>query len=173
LGIPASLVAHALAFGYEHQVGGDLHRPIVSIAIAMVAAFAVLFSWGAWCGRSAATGTILASRLAAAMPGLVSICTTASIALALCESVEPAHAAANPLLLAVALVAASWLSRSLACAALRGIAEVVLRIARTPYAPRRPQYRTRFVPLPVIRNEQRAVRRFARPPPMSCLYSLT
>jgi hypothetical protein len=171
LGIPASLVGHALAFGCEHQVGGDFHRPILSIAIAIVAAFTALFSWAAWCGRSTASGSVLAARLATSLPSLASICIVASVAFAVCESVEPAHAAANPLLVAVALVTGSWVTRSLGRVAVRAIAEVVLSVARPAYTPRCPHYATRFVPLPIIRNEQLAVRRFARPPPIDASFS--
>ncbi|HEY1882243.1 MAG TPA: hypothetical protein VGG51_04290 [Candidatus Cybelea sp.] len=169
LGVPASLIAHGLLFGADHELGGPFHGAIVSLALAVTSSFVAFFAALAWRGGRAADGSVLATRLQACLPGSGTIFVSAALFFSLCESLEAAHAARGiPVTLAV-LALASWVIGKLACAVVRAIADAVIAIAQVESASRAPQFCVRDAQEPLPRRTPATRRHLARPPPTVAL----
>jgi hypothetical protein len=162
LGLPAALLAHGLVFGGEHAVGGALQSAALSAGVLVLLVAAALHS------RTAAQGTIMASRLRSRRPGAVPLFVFSAVWFALLEACESPHH------LPIAVIAAAL---CLACMAVRGVlgplgraialasiaiaGAVAIRPARScPIVPRRHPS-----PQPV-RALAHAARIFSRPPPL-------
>ena len=167
LGLLASLAAHAALYGNEHEMGGAFAGEFLSLAVAAMACLALAFGALAWIGASTVTdGSILGTRLAARLPGLVPVLASAVLFFTLGERIEPQHESAMLPFIAVVLAAASWLVLALARGAVKALAGAIVAVVRSPFAPREPF--SAFVAVPVVRtiNAPLLRRRFARPPPV-------
>jgi hypothetical protein len=167
LGLLASLVAHAALFGGDHTMGGAYHALLLQVALAGGLSLLIFFGSVAWSARDPADGSILAARLRERLPSLSAVLAAAAAWYGLAESLEPAHAAASPILLVVALGLAAWLVRRAARSIAEAFAAAVLAILRTSFSPRTPAWnrrRKRSFVLQIVRPE---CRRFARPPPIA------
>jgi hypothetical protein len=168
LGLLASLIAHTALFGGEHQLGGAYQAAIFTMVSSAVGGLLVGFAALAWLGaRHTADGSILASRLGQRLPGLAPLLATTALCFALCERLEPEHAARGLLPLVVALAVAAWLVRALAQVAIEALARAVIAIDRTPFAPRIPIRVHLAVPVVIVKPAPQLRRRFARPPPIA------
>jgi hypothetical protein len=166
LGLLASLVAHAAAFGDSHAAGGAFHEPLVAAAQATAVGLFVGFAALAWIGAGRhADGSVLASRLEARLPGPVALAAASTVWLALAEMLEGPHAGAPPLTLALSLAAAAALVYALAVGVVRFLAGVAVAIRRTTFSPRAPRRHRGAHAVIVATPSGHAGRRFARPPP--------
>jgi hypothetical protein len=168
LGLLASLIAHTALFGGEHQMGGAYHAAIFTLASSAVGGLLVGFAALAWLGaRHTADGSILAARLGHHLPGIAPLLAATTLCFALCERLEPEHAARGLLPLVVALAVAAWLTRALAQVAIAALAGAIIAIDRSPFAPRTPVWVRLAVPVVAVKPAPRLRRRFARPPPIA------
>ena len=167
LGLLASLVAHTASYGNNHEAGGTYHSALILLALGGAGALAVGVAALAWFGvRRHADGSILACALRPLVPPVAALAVSASLWFAAIESLEPDHAwHASFILVAFFLIAASLLINMASRALVRAIAEIVVAIARAPFARRPVCYRRRFTHRSSARRTDFVYRRFARPPP--------
>ncbi|MEO6913995.1 MAG: hypothetical protein ABI182_08265 [Candidatus Baltobacteraceae bacterium] len=166
LGLPVALLAHVLAFGGDHSLGGAYHQALAVGAVLAAAALAMLLV-GLACSsaRATQTGSVLAARVATLLPGDLPLAAGATGWFIFIESLEPHHRAL-PVLAAVALVAAAMLVGTIARALTRMLAEITIAILDLDFSPRIPAYalciaeRTPRALNPAIRR-----RLYSRPPP--------
>lgn len=166
LGLPAAVLAHALAFGGGHAIGGNLHALVLDlVAVCCAAAGGALFAVSCLSAGATPQGTLAAMRLRASLPSAPWLFAGACVWFAAIEFGEAHHSIAL-VQTAISLAAASWLIRSVFRAIARVLACVVwaaASVARSqtapwvafffaPAAPRRPALTHRF-------------RLFSRPPP--------
>jgi hypothetical protein len=166
LGLLASLVAHAAAFGDGHAVGGAFHDPLVAAALAAAVGLFAGFAAMAWIGAGRhADGSVLASRLEARLPRPVGLAAASAVWLATAEMLEGAHLGAPPLTLALSLAAAAALVYACAAGIVRLLAGIAVAVRRTTFAPRAPRRLRRAYAVVHATPAGRTGRRFARPPP--------
>lgn len=166
LGLLASLVAHAAAYGGDHAAGGNYHALLLEIAAAGAVGLISAGLFLGWSGaRAALDGSVLAARLSARLPGFVPLLVATVLCYVTIERLEPHHADGSILVAAVCLLAAAWIVAAFCrwfCAA---IAATLLLVAGVPFNERT---LTWFVARTETPNRRRIVcahRRFARPPP--------
>jgi uncharacterized membrane-anchored protein len=167
LGLVAALAGHAALFHGDHAIGGAYH--LLLLQGAAVAGFSFAGALGAllWSGaRFAADGSVLASRIAARLPGLAMTVLSSALWFSLGEQIEPHHAATPLGLTIIALVCAAALVVGVARAAVRWIAHVAFSIARASGRPELAEGRLRLRPTPRFTQNDGTGRRFARPPPI-------
>ncbi len=169
LGIPVAILAHTVLFQDGHQLGGPLQGVFLGAAVAASVGVVVLFAALALVSAktAATTGSLLAARLSAWLPGAWLLAATALgwyIAIECSET--DGHAPAPFFAMAIALVACALAIRWAAQFVLGAIASVTLAAHVRPFAgrprafaPRRPE------PILAAAGRVAAYRRFARPPP--------
>jgi hypothetical protein len=168
LGLLASLFAHSVLYGGEHAMGGGYHALLLQAAAAGALSLLVFFGSLAWSGvRGAADGSILAARLAERLPALGLLLPATAVWFGAAEGVEPNHASAAPIAVALALMAATWLVHFLARGFVAALARAIITVSRDAFAPRTPSWSRRPRPCPAPRRFLWASRRFARPPPIA------
>ncbi len=141
LGLLASLLAHTLSYGNNHAEAGAYHAILASLAIAAGLGFGVAITLLAASGsHGASDGSILARRLSVLIARTPAILGTAMAWFVVIESVEPAHGSASPIVLAIALIAASALMRILARCVTRTIADLAIAIDAPHFAGRASSY---------------------------------
>ena len=166
LGLLASLVAHAAAFGDGHAVGGAFHESLATAALAAGVGLFVGFGALAWIGAGRhAEGSVLASRLEARLPRPVGLTAASTVWLSVGEMLEGPHLGAPALTLALSVAAAAALVYVLAVGIVRLLAGIAIAIRATTFAPRVPFRTRRAYVLIVAAPSGHAGRRFARPPP--------
>ncbi|MDQ2681201.1 MAG: hypothetical protein M3Y21_09335 [Candidatus Eremiobacteraeota bacterium] len=166
LGLPVALLAHVAAFGTEHSLGGAYHQAL-SVTAALISIGVVLALMAMACSSAQATqtGSVLAARLFALLPGTAPLSAAAVGWFCLIESVEPQHRPA-PLLTGAALVLAALLIGMIARGLTTLLAEITISILSLDFSPRVPVFATQ----PIGRAPHAlspAVRRrlYSRPPP--------
>lgn len=170
LGLLAAFAAHAVAYGTGHAMGGAFHGVLLWAACACALASAIAAGSLAWIGGARTLdGSVLASALRRRLPGLPLLLASAATWFALGEAIEPHHDAASPALLALALLLAAFLILVLARAALGLLATIAIAARSRSFAPRAPSWAVRCAPIPRVARLLRAVRRYARPPPIAVL----
>lgn len=167
LGVPATLVAHALSFGADHEVGGRFNGAVFSIAIVALAGFVLGCVAVAWRGRTVADGSILACRLRGRLPATSSIFLSAAVLFAGCELLEPAHGFGNVLVIAGLLVACSWCVRATARVIASVIALATVAIESTRFDLRPVMWRAFYVGPVLLAISVPARFPFVRPPPVN------
>jgi hypothetical protein len=168
LGLLASLIAHGSLYGGSHSMGGDYHDLLLDLALAAGAALLIFFGGLAWNGALAATsGSVLAARLSARLPGFGSLATAAAAWYAAAEFVEPHHAATSWLAAMLCLAIASWLVLWLSRCALAILAGAILAFFGAAFAPRTTARFVRPTPIRFARSIAWVRRLFARPPPIA------
>jgi hypothetical protein len=168
LGLLASLVAHTALYGGEHAMGGAYSELLLELALAGglgLAGAAAALAWSA--ARRTADGSILAADLAARLPSALSTGLSAIGWFIAGEGAEAPHRGPGWLLVTLALAGAAWLVVRLAHALVRAIADAIVAVVRSSFAPRRPRRRLARHPAPVILASPLLRRRFARPPPIA------
>ncbi len=169
LGLLASLVAHAAAFGDGHSQAGAYHNVFLGLAafgLTALAAGVFACALRSGCCRD---GSVLAARLAGFIPGKRLLVLSSVGWFALGESLERAHAPAPLLLLAALIAAAVLVIRALAIVLLRAIAAIAIAILRVPFAPRLP-VRAHRLRRPAPRRRAAILRRpVTRPPPTTVI----
>ncbi|MBV8147774.1 MAG: hypothetical protein JO092_01640 [Candidatus Eremiobacteraeota bacterium] len=167
LGLVAALVGHAALFGGEHAIGGAYHSLLLQVAAAAGFGFGGALGALLWSGaRFAADGSVLATRIAAHLPGLPGVAVSTALWFSLGERLEPHHAGTPLAFALVALLGAAALILGIARALVRWIAHIAFAISRakTCGAVVRARADTNG---PVFRAQRDATgRRFARPPPI-------
>jgi hypothetical protein len=150
-------------------MGGDYHAALIQLALAGAVSLASFYGLLAWDGaRAAVNGSVLATRLAARLPGFGPLFASATIWYAAAELVEGHHADSSWIAVPLALAAVSWLLQLLSRFALTVLAGAIVAVFGSPFAPRTPSW-TRFTLFArPVRRILWARRRFARPPPIGC-----
>jgi hypothetical protein len=170
LGLLGSMLAHTAVYGGDHILAGGYHQ--LAIELCLLAGAGLVLGWAglAWSslGR-VADGSVLAARLGERLPPLFLVVASSGFWFALCELIEPHHAAVAPVAVAVCLLLAAWILQQLARTMLGALARIVIAIARSAFAPRTPTWAPRPMARPVLRRLLCARRRFARPPPIAAL----
>jgi len=166
LGLPVALLAHVAIYGNEHLVGGSAHALLTEggwmlAALTGIAALAAcLLS-----SRSAQSGSVLAARFAAYVPGWLPL---APCALGWFLGIERCESAAfgfDPVTL-VWLAAFAFLAVRGARAAARAVAALAVAWF-APARAARSGIGLRFAyAAPVVAGRGHIRRRFARPPPL-------
>ena len=170
LGLLASLFAHAALFGNDHAMGGAYSQTLAQTAIAGCAGLLAFLAALAWLGaKHAADGSVLVRRMATALPSLPAVVAAAGGWFVLGERIEPDHGAAPILLTVLALAAAAWVVRRLVEAVAGLLADAVIAVNSSLFAPRAPYWSRRAAPVPLLRRSPLLRRRFARPPPIASL----
>lgn len=170
LGLVAAITAHAVLFGGEHAMGGAYSGVFLQFAVAATAGLSVCLGV-VLCSsaRFAADGSILAARLAPALPGFPTLALATAGWFALGEHIEPAHAGVAAIAALSVLLLAAWVVLKIAGAVLRLLASVVFKVARlltSCAAPVKVSLRvTRTLP-PAQRDREWWCARFLRPPPV-------
>jgi hypothetical protein len=148
-------------------MGGPYHAILLQLALAGALSLGFFLGSLALHGaRAAADGSVLASRLTARLPGFGAIAVAATAWYAAAEFLEPHHAAAPWLGVALFLAAASWLIGLAARAMLALLAGAILAIFGSVFAPRRPSWSIRRASTPRARSRVCTRRHVARPPPI-------
>lgn len=123
-----------LSFGSGHTLGGDAHRAVLDASLAAICAtMAALFFGGIFLAAGTRNGSILASRLAATIPGARSIFGMAALWLAAIEGLERGHG------LSLAAMTVSLILITMAVAGLlhlgvRALAQLVVSIFAQAFA---------------------------------------
>jgi hypothetical protein len=165
IGLPTAVLAHALTYGQGHVLGGSHHENVLQLTLALGAvAAAAAAALTLASARTAQNGSILASRIAAYLPGWAGLAISAAAWFGLIESLESEHQV-PALLILVAIAATAWLVRSLTRAALGALAQIAFAIFAVPIAPRSVFTATQTVAPILVRSRIVGRRRFARPPP--------
>lgn len=167
LGLPVALLAHVATYGNEHLIGGSVHALVMEAGL-VLAALAGIVAIGTCLlsSRSAESGSVLAARLSAYLPGWLPLAVCALgwfLGIERCESASFAFAPLTLLWLAVFAV----LTARGAGAAARAIATLAVAWF-APARSARPGIRNlRFAyAAPPIVSRGYVRRRFARPPPL-------
>jgi len=170
LGLLASLIVHAVIYGQGHAMGGAYNEVLRPMALAAVGGFAVVIGALAWLAAGRCSdGSVLATRLGAAVPSLGLLSVSAYGWFALAEVVEGNHPV-TPFIAAPAIsIVVAWLLLFILRAALRLLAAIVVAIFANAFASRTPVWSMRFAPTPVVSTSLHRARRFARPPPSSLI----
>lgn len=167
LGLVAALIGHAVVYGNGHAMGGDYHELLLKLALAgslaLLGALAALATAGA---RFVADGSILARRVAQVLPNFPALLAATAAWYSLGEAIEPQHAAASILLVALALALAAALLLVGARTLVDSLSAAVVAVVRLRFAGRRPTItlRRRRAPL-AIPAPPSLRRRLVRPPP--------
>lgn len=167
LGLPVALLAHLATYGNEHLIGGSAHGLLIEVGYLLAALAGIgLLAASLLSSRSAGSGSMMAARLAAYLPGGLSLglCALAwFLGIERCES--PAFGI-DPLTL-VWIAAFAFVAYRGARAAARAVASLVVawsapaRAARDGIGSRRFAYAA-----PAVASRGHVRRRFARPPPL-------
>ncbi len=165
LGLLAALGAHTALYGGSHEMGGAFHGELVTVALAALGGLLVAFGALAWTGsRHTADGSVLAARLTGRLPGLGPVLVATALCFAAGERLEPEHAAAAFWPLVAAIVASAALLLLLARAAIKTLAQAVVRHNARPTRPAAVWLRRR----PVLPSGcALAAPAFRRPPPQT------
>ncbi|HUA07927.1 MAG TPA: hypothetical protein VMA98_01550 [Candidatus Acidoferrales bacterium] len=173
LGLLAALLAHTAGYGDSHEAGGPYHQAIVLLALCGAGGFVAALGALTWSGaRRCADGSILAAAMRPLIPSMPAIVASAALWFTAIEHMEPAHADAPSLLIALCIVAAGAFISIVARRLLHAVAAIVLAIAVRPFARRAPQYRRRFEQLSSVRRIEFVYRRSGRAPPIVTLLPL-
>lgn len=150
-------------------MGGAFHALLLQAALGGTVSLLAFFGSLAWTSAGqTADGSILATRLAQRLPGIVSLIVGASFWYALAEQIEPQHASSPPrAIVLLCLAAVSWLVLRLAHTIVRMLADVVIGASRCLWATRTPRWIRHAPPAPIARRLLCRRRRFARPPPIA------
>lgn len=167
LGLPVALLAHVAIYGNEHLIGGSAHALVVEVGLALAALGGVVAI--ATCllsSHSAESGSVLAARLSAYLPGWLPLALCALGWFLGIERCESASFGFDPITL-------FWLAgfAVLAARGARAGARAVATLAVAWFAPARstrPGIRNlRFAyAAPLVASRGHVRRRFARPPPL-------
>ena len=170
LGLLASLAGHAGLYGRGHAMGGDYHALLVEAALAGALCLLAFFGALAWNGsKGIADGSVVAARLLARLPGAGALFASTLLWYAVAEAIEPHHSPTSTLAAGVALAAASWLLSGLARAFVAIVADAVIVVRRTRFAPRTFFWQRCPARRPLLRRAPLVRRRYARPPPVAVL----
>lgn len=135
-----------------------------STAIFALGGILTALLWGG--AKFAADGSVLASRIAARLPGFPMLAASTLFWFALGERIEPQHGTTPlPLSLLVLLVAA-FAIQALARSVVRWLAQAVFSIARPSCHPELVEGRLNTYATPGRAQRDTTGRRFARPPPI-------
>ena len=166
-GLPAALLAHLMAFGRQHLVGGDYHALFLQLALALATASAATFAALALGdARLTPSGSVLAARLRARAPSWTSLPVCAIGWFVALESAETAHDASiliESMALALSTLIVSVLVRRLVAL----VARVTFALVRDEQRSRKPmpclarRGRRPFFLQPAVALQRRAI----RPPP--------
>jgi len=173
LGIPTALLAHIGAFGGSgHTVGGAFHEAFMEGSLAAVAAFGLLLvaSLLQSVNRSAdpvRDGSVLAMRLHAYLPNVLTLVAGSAFWYGIIEALEPHHDAAPLVLLLIAFFAAATFVHFVASAIVRVLASIAIVFSTSTFATHTARFRPRRYHAIVLTAGRIASRRlFARPPPL-------
>ncbi|MBV8531742.1 MAG: hypothetical protein JO104_10525 [Candidatus Eremiobacteraeota bacterium] len=168
LGLLASLAAHGVLYGAGHAIGGSYHALLVQAGLAGGLALLASLAALAWTGaKGIPTGTVMAARLRDRLPGRSELLGAAAVWFGTAEAIEPHHASAGVVAVAIALVLVSWLVHRLAGLAIDVLAGAVISIFRAAFSARTPSWSRRPRRRFYLRRTFWARRRFARPPPIA------
>jgi hypothetical protein len=166
-GLLASLLAHAASFGDGHAQGGPFHIAFVSLGWAAVVGFLMAAAWTALCAsKHRQSGSLLAARLAVFVPNRGAVIVSSAAWFVLGESLEPPHAPASLLAIALSVAVFALLLRALAFSVLTAIAAIAVAIEELDFLPRLPVWAA-LRPQPVRRPASvHLQRRRGRAPPV-------
>lgn len=166
LGLLASVLGHAAAYGNAHAMGGPYHGLLITLADAGVGAFvlaAVALAWA--CAGRCLEGSVLAARLASYLPGVPLLGVATAAWYFFFESIEGSHADDPLLLVALALGLAVVVVHSAARAAIAAVAKFVLAVFTSAFAPRLRVWIARFERPAAVSRLASSRKLFVRPPP--------
>ncbi len=167
LGLAAALLGHAALFHGDHAMGGAYNGLLLqaggTAAFALVGTLAALLVNGA---KFAADGSVLASRIAARLPGFPMLAASTLLWFSLGERIEPQHGATPLPLTLLALVIATFAIAALARGIVRWLAQAVFGITRSLCHPELVEGRLNTYATPGRAQRDTTGRRFARPPPI-------
>ena len=127
LGLPCATVAHVLAFGGAHRLGGDAHGVLLNAVLGVAClAFGGLGAGGVRLAALTRNGSIVASALERWAPGTVLLCASTLAFAAGIESLE--RATVSPILALASIVVAALVAGSRR-RLLRGVARWALALA--------------------------------------------
>lgn len=134
IGLPVAVLAHMLSFGSSHTLGGNAHGVVLDATLAAVCAtMAALFFGGIILATGTRNGSILARRLAAAMPAAWSTFGSAALWLIGIERLEQSHGL-SPLIVIASLAVLTLAITGLLHVGVRALAQVVVSIFAQTFA---------------------------------------
>jgi len=167
LGLPVALLAHVATYGNEHVIGGSAHALVIEVGLVLAALAGVVATAACLLSpRCAESGSVLAARLGAYLPGWLPLALCALGWFLGIERCESAAFGFDPLTL-LWLAAFAFLAVRGARAAARAVATLAVawfapaRSARTGISNLRYAYAA-----PLVASRGHVRRRFARPPPL-------
>jgi hypothetical protein len=171
LGLIAAFLAHTVAYGNDHVMGGSYGTLLRGLAWA--AALGLGAFWFAICLASRGrlcNGSVLSASIRHFFPSWAGVLAASFGWFWLAESVEDGHVWAPTVCIVLALLLAVVAIRLVALAALRALAKIAFLSFSGAFENRAPSW-IRFVDRPIVSIPiVRALRLFSRPPPIRFSY---
>jgi len=165
LGLPAAVLAHSLSFGSGHTLGGSAHLLVfeATLAAACASMSALLFAT-IYFAAGRRNGSIVATRMAAYLPGAAGIALAAGGWFGLIERAEPGHGL-SLIVAGAAILLSAFVLRSALASLVRFVAALTVAICPPQFA-----NRAAFVRLQPVRVSGTTLcpvvtTRLSRPPP--------